>query len=84
MIEVEVNINNFKDKENKKQKLQIIREGKVLVLNEGDLLQKGDKYKISKDRYKELSKLGIVVRSQKNIEKNMEGYLWQRVRLRNG
>ncbi len=73
MIEVEVNINNFKDKENKKQKLQIIREGKVLVLNEGDLLQKGDKYKISKDRYKELSKLGIVVRSQKNIEKDMEG-----------
>ena len=44
MIEVEVKIPNFKDKENKQL----------------GLLQPGHVYKISKERYEELSKQGIV------------------------
>ena len=62
MIEVEVLINNFKDKENKNKKIQIIRNGKEIIINEGELLQSGDKYKISKERYSELSKLKIVTK----------------------
>ncbi len=44
MVEVEVLIPNFKDKENKQL----------------GLLQPGHKYSISKERYVELSKKGIV------------------------
>lgn len=65
MVEVEVLINNFIDKENRKNKITIIRKGKETVLSEGDFLQKGDKYKISKKRLEELSKLGIVAKVQK-------------------
>ncbi len=66
MIEVEVLINNFKDKENKNKKIQIIRNGKEIIINEGELLQSGDKYKISKERYSELSKLEIVTKVLKD------------------
>lgn len=66
MIEVEVLINNFKDKENKNKKIQIIRNGKEIIINEGELLQSGDKYKISKERYSELSKLKIVTKVLKD------------------
>jgi hypothetical protein len=69
MIEVEVLINNFKDKQNKNKKITIIRSNQEIILNEGDLLQKGDKYKITKERYNELSKLGIVVKAQKEKDK---------------
>lgn len=62
MIEVEVLINNFRDKENKNKKFQIVRNGKEIIINEGDLLQCGDRYKITKDRYDELSKLKIVTK----------------------
>lgn len=62
MIEVEVLINNFRDKENKNKKLQIVRNGKEIIINEGDLLQCGDRYKITKERYDELSKLKIVTK----------------------
>lgn len=62
MIEVEVLINNFKDKENKNKKFQIVRNGKEIIINEGDLLQCGDRYKITKERYDELSKLKIVTK----------------------
>lgn len=65
MIEVEVLINNFKDKQNKNKKITVIKNNKEIVLNEGDLLQKGDKYKITKERYNELSKLRIVAKVQK-------------------
>lgn len=66
MIEVEVLINNFKDKENKNKKIQIIRNGKEIIINEGELLQSGDKYKISKERYSDLSKLKIVTKVLKD------------------
>ena len=66
MIEVEVLINNFKDKENKNKKIQIIRNGKEIIINEGELLQSGDKYKISRERYSELSKLKIVTKILKD------------------
>nr|DAV26491.1 MAG TPA: hypothetical protein [Caudoviricetes sp.] len=69
MIEVEVLINNFKDKENKNKKIEIIRNKQGILLNEGELLQKGDRYKITKERYNELSKLGIVVKAQKEKDK---------------
>lgn len=62
MIEVEVLINNFRDKENKNKKFQIVRNGKEIIINEGDLLQSGDRYKITKERYDELSKLKIVTK----------------------
>jgi len=64
MIEVEVLINNFKDKENYSKKITIVRDGKETEL-QYDLLQKGDKYKVSKDRYEELSKLEIVAKVKK-------------------
>ena len=69
MIEVEVLINNFKDKENKNKKIEIVRNKQEMLLNEGELLQKGDKYKITKGRYNELSKLGIVAKVQKEKDK---------------
>lgn len=62
MIEVEVLINNFRDKENKNKKFQIVRNGKEIIINEGDLLQCGDRYKVTKERYDELSKLKIVTK----------------------
>ncbi len=62
MIEVGVLINNFRDKENKNKKFQIVRNGKEIIINEGDLLQCGDRYKITKERYDELSKLKIVTK----------------------
>lgn len=69
MIEVEVLINNFKDKENKNKQIEIVRNKQGILLNEGELLQKGDRYKITKERYNELSKLGIVVKAQKEKDK---------------
>ena len=59
MIEVEVLIPNFKDKENYKKKISITRKGKEIIV-ENELLQVGDIYKITKERYDKLSKLGIV------------------------
>lgn len=53
MIEVEVLISNFKDKENKHL----------------GLLQPGYVYKVTKERYEELSKQGIV---KKHIEPKKE------------
>lgn len=59
MIEVEVLINNFQDKENFSKKIKIKRNGiEMEVLNE--LLQPGDIYKVTKERYKHLSSLKIV------------------------
>ncbi len=59
MIEVEVLIDSFHDKENYNKKIIVNRNGKEIEV-EGKLLFKGDKYKISKERYKELSELKIV------------------------
>ena len=69
MTEVEVLINNFKDKQNKNKKITVIRSNQEIIHNEGELLQKGDRYKITKERYNELSKLGIVVKAQKEKDK---------------
>lgn len=65
MIDVEVLIDNFLDKENQNKKLQIMRNNKVITLNEGDLLKKGDRYKISKSRFDELSEKKIVTKAKK-------------------
>lgn len=64
MIEVEVLINNFKDLENYNKKIKIIRNGKEMEI-QFKLLQKGDIYNISKERYALLSKKGIVVKVKK-------------------
>lgn len=71
MIEVEVQIPNFKDKENYGKKTTIIRNGEEIVV-ENELLQPGDKYKISKERYNVLSKKGIVVKVSKPSKKEEE------------
>ena len=64
MIEVEVLINNFKDKENYQNKTIILRNGAEVELQE-ELFQKGDRYKITKERFEKLSKLGIVAKVAK-------------------
>lgn len=61
MVKVEVLIDNFKDKENYHKEIKIIRNGKEIVVKE-QLLQTGDIYEISKERYNHLSKLGIVAK----------------------
>lgn len=59
MIEVEVLIPNFKDKENFSKEITIIRNGKELkVIN--TLLQPGDRYKITKERADYLIEKNIV------------------------
>jgi len=67
MVEVEVLINNFKDKENFNKTTAVIRNGKEYIL-EKELLQPGDKYKISKERFEILSKKGIVQKAEKQKE----------------
>lgn len=67
MIEVEVLINNFKDKENYDKKTIIVRNGNEIEV-QYELLQKGDRYKVSKERYEELSKLGIVNKVKKETK----------------
>lgn len=67
MIEVEVLIPNFKDKENYYKEITIVRNGKILkVFNE--LLQPGDRYKVSKERAVYLSEKNIV-KTCKKLEK---------------
>ncbi len=68
MIEVEVLINNFKDKENYNKKNFIIRNGKKIEV-ENMLLQKGDIYTISKERYSILSEKGIVAKTKDKKDK---------------
>lgn len=64
MIEVEVLIDNFKDIENYNKKIKVKRRGKEIEL-ENKLLQKGDIYFLTKERYKHLSELKIVAKVQK-------------------
>jgi len=64
MIEVEVLIKNFKDKEICYKKTPVIRNGKEIIL-ENDLLQPGDIYKITKERFSYLSSKGIVTKVKK-------------------
>ena len=71
MIEVEVQINNFKDKENYDKTITIIRNNQEQKVTR-ELLQKGDKYKISKERYEHLSKKGIVVKAKKETKEKGE------------
>ena len=68
MIEVEVLINNFKDKENYNKKISIIRNGKKIE-GENMLLQKGDIYTISKERYSILFEKGIVAKTKDKKDK---------------
>ncbi len=67
MIEVEVLINSFKDNENFYKQTKVLRNGKEIILY-GNLLFKGDRYFITKDRYKELSEKGIVTKIKKEIK----------------
>lgn len=64
MIEVEVLVDNFKDEENYNKLITITRNNKEIVLNH-KLLQKGDIYKITRERYSVLSKKGIVAKAKK-------------------
>lgn len=61
MIKVGVLIDNFKDKENYHNEIKIVRNGKEITIKE-ELLQTGDIYEISKERYNHLSKKGIVAK----------------------
>ncbi len=69
MVEVEVLINDFKDKENYDKKILVVRNGKEVEI-QFQLLQKGDIYKISKERYIILSKKGIVSKLKKDIKED--------------
>lgn len=69
MIEVEILIDNFKDKENYSKKTTIIRNGKEMEI-QFKLLQKGDIYKITKERYKLLSNKGIVAKVKKESKQD--------------
>lgn len=69
MVEVEVLINDFKDKENYDKKISVIRNEKEIEI-QFQLLQKGDIYKISKERYIALSKKGIVSKLKKDIKED--------------
>lgn len=71
MIEVKVLINNFRDIENYPKKINIIRNEKEMEV-QNELLQIGDRYKITKKRYKELSEKGIVAKYQENSKVNKE------------
>ena len=64
MTEVEVLINNFKDEENFNKCIKVKRNGVEIELI-GKLLQKGDVYTITKERFEKLSKLGIVAKFKK-------------------
>ena len=64
MEEVEVLIDNFKDKENFDKTIKVKRNGVEIELK-GKLLQKGDIYSTTKARSNELSKLGIVAKVKK-------------------
>lgn len=69
MIEVEVLIDDFKDKEIYDKKTTIIRNGKEIEI-QFKLLQKGDIYKVSKERYQILSKKGIVAKIKKESKQD--------------
>lgn len=65
MIEVEVLIDDFKDLEIYNKKVKVRRNSQELEL-QFKLLQKGDIYSISKERYALLSKKGIVAKVKKD------------------
>lgn len=67
MIEVEVLIDDFKDVENYNKPTKIVRNGKEMEI-QFKLLQKGDIYSISKERYVILSKKGIVAKVKKDFK----------------
>lgn len=67
MIEVEVLKDNFKDKENYNKEITIKRNNKeIKILRK--LLQKGDIYSVTKERYEVLSKKGIVAKVKKETK----------------
>lgn len=68
MVEVEVLIPNFKDKENFGKKITIKRDGREVEV-ENELLQPGDIYPITKERYQYLSQKNIVKRIVKDKKK---------------
>lgn len=72
MIEAEVLIDNFKDKENFYKKISVKRNNKNIYL-ENELLQKGDIYPITKERFKYLSSKGIVAKAKKKLKENNDG-----------
>jgi len=71
MIEVVVLIDNFRDKSNINKKINVIRNGKEIELY-NKLLQKGDIYSISKERFNHLSKKNIVAKHKKEKEDSTE------------
>ena len=73
MKNVEVLVDFFKDTENFNKEITVIRNGIEIKLKQ-KLLIKGDVYNISEERFKILSKKGIVeeVKPKKNIENKGE------------
>ena len=71
MIEIEVLIDNFKDVENFNKPLKVIRDGKEITLMRS-LLQKKDRYFMSKERFAELSSKHYVQKVQKLKEDKEE------------
>lgn len=67
MIEVEVLIDNFKDIKNFNKKIKVKRNGQEIEL-ENKLLQKGDIYSITKERYEYLSLKKIVAKAKKETK----------------
>ena len=67
MTEVEVLIDNFKDLEIYNKSTKVIRNGKEIEI-QFKLLQKGDIYNITKERYALLSKKGIVAKVKKDTK----------------
>lgn len=65
MIEVEVLIDNFKDLKIYNKPTKIIRNKKEIEI-QFKLLQKGDIYRVTKERYALLSKKGIVAKIKKD------------------
>lgn len=72
MIEVVVLINNFKDKENFNKSIKVVRNNVEVELHQ-ELLQKGDIYSITKERYKYLSEQGIVEKAKKVTSSENKG-----------
>lgn len=68
MIEVEVLIDNFKDLENFNKPTKVKRNGQEIIL-ESELLQKGDIYEITKERYSFLSEKKYVAKISKKEKK---------------
>lgn len=71
LVRVEVNINNFHDKENFNKEITIVRNRNEMKIK-GKLLMKGDKYFVSKERAIHLKEKNIVTILKDDKEEAIE------------